>query len=107
LLSRTLLDCFQHVARLRYLRPVDFWFCFCDLLPGCSAGFARAAAAQAHAHTFGFIEFERTRVRFLLRDADFFQHIKNLLALYFKLTCQIVYTNFTHPPLLLSLLLRT
>jgi hypothetical protein len=107
LFSRTLLDCLQHVARFRYLRPVDFRLCVCDLLPGRSAGFARSAAAQAHAHTLGFVEFERTRVRFLLRDADFFQHIKNLLALYLKLTCQIVYTNFTHPPLLLSLLLRT
>ena len=55
------------------------------------------AAAKMFPHQFRFVLFKRTGVRFLLRDAHRGQHVKNLFALDFQLTGQIVDSNLTHP----------
>jgi hypothetical protein len=54
------------------------------------------------ANFIGFMVFERTGMRFLLGDADFFQDIENRLALDFQLSGQVVNSNLTHPPLVSS-----
>jgi hypothetical protein len=56
-----------------------------------------AAAAEMFPHQFRFVLFQRTGVRFLLRDAHRGQHVKNFLALDFQLTGQIIDSNLTHP----------
>ncbi len=55
------------------------------------------AAAKMLAHQVGFVVFQRTGVRFLLRDAHRGQRVKNFLALDFQLTGQIIDSNLTHP----------
>jgi hypothetical protein len=63
-------------------------------------------AAEMLAHQIRFVVFQGTRVRFLLRHAHRGQHVKNLSALDFQLTGQIVDSNLTHPlsfPLLAAL----
>jgi hypothetical protein len=54
-------------------------------------------AAEMLSHQIRFMLFQRTGVRFLLRDAHRGQHVKNFLALDFQLTGQIVDSNLTHP----------
>src|SRR5450755_2279774 len=49
------------------------------------------------AHQIRFVVFQRTGVRFLLRDTHRGQRVKNFLALDFQLTGQIVDSNLTHP----------
>jgi hypothetical protein len=64
-------------------------------------------AAEMLPHQVRFVIFQRTGVRFLLRDAHRGQHVKNFLALDFQLTGQIVDSNLTHPlsfPLLVPLI---
>lgn len=51
------------------------------------------------AYFLRFVVFERTGMCLLLGDADFGQRIENRFALYFQLSCQIVNSNLTHPPL--------
>jgi hypothetical protein len=66
------------------------------------------AAAEMLSHQIRFVVFQRTGVRFLLRDTHRGQHVKNFLALDFQLTGQIVDSNLTHPlsfPLLVPLML--
>jgi len=47
----------------------------------------------------GLVVFERAGMSLLLGDADFGQHIENGFAFDFELSCQIVNSNLTHPPL--------
>jgi hypothetical protein len=54
---------------------------------------------EVGAYTLGFIWLERTGVGLFLGDADLDQGIENSPALDFKLTRQIVNTNFAHPSL--------
>src|SRR5450755_3029953 len=71
---------------------------------GCRIG----APAEMLAHQIRFVVFQRTGVRFLLRDTHRGQRVKNFLALDFQLTGQIVDSNLTHPlsfPLLVPLML--
>ena len=65
------------------------------------------AAAEMLSHQFRFVIFQRTGVRFLLRNTHRGQHVKNFLALDFQLTGQIIDSNLTHPlsfPLLVPLI---
>lgn len=58
-------------------------------------------------HQFRFVVFQRTGVRFLLRNTYRGQRVKNLFALDFQLTGQIIDSNLTHPlsfPLLVLLI---
>ena len=48
------------------------------------------------AHQIRFVFFQRTRVRLLLGNAHRGQHVKNLFALDFQLTGQIIDSNL-HP----------
>ncbi len=60
-------------------------------------------------HQVGFVIFQGTGVRFLLRDAYRGQDVKNFPALDFQLTGQIIDSNLTHPfsfPLLVPLISR-
>jgi hypothetical protein len=54
-------------------------------------------AAKMFPHQVRFVIFQRTGVRFLLRDAHRGQRVKNFLTLDFQLTGQIVDSNLTHP----------
>jgi hypothetical protein len=58
-----------------------------------------ARALQSGADFLRFIVLKRTGMRFLLGDPDFGQHVENRFALDFQLSCQIVNSNLTHPPL--------
>jgi hypothetical protein len=60
---------------------------------------AIARALQNRADFVRFMVFKRTGVRFLLGDPDFGQHVENRFAFDFQLSCQIVNSNLTHPPL--------
>jgi len=65
-------------------------------------------ATDIFPHQLCFVVFQRTGVRFLLRDTHRDQNVKNFLALDFQLTGQIVDSNLTHPlslPLLVPTLL--
>jgi hypothetical protein len=92
----------QHISRPRNMREVDLGL---DLVFAASGtrGLRRTrrrvgSAAEILPHQFRFVFFQRTGVRFLLRDAHRGQHVKNFLALDFQLTGQIVDSNLTHPP---------
>jgi hypothetical protein len=98
----------QHIARPRNIRQIDLGLD--PIVAGNSTrGLPRTrrclgAAAEMFPHQFRFVIFQRTGVRFLLRDTHRGQHVKNFLALDFQLTGQIVDSNLTHPlsfPLLL------
>src|ERR1035438_1845574 len=51
------------------------------------------------ANLIGLVVFQRTGVGLAAGQADFRQYVKNLTALYFHLSREIVDTNLTHPPL--------
>jgi hypothetical protein len=54
-------------------------------------------AAKMTPHLFRFVLFKGARVRLLLGDADFEQHIENRFAFDFQLPCQVVNSSLTHP----------
>src|ERR1019366_3905516 len=92
----------QHVARPRNMREIDLGF---DFVFGVSGGGARrpcrtraglGAGAKMLADEFSFVFLQRTRVRLLLGDTHRGQHVKNLLALDFQFTGQIIDSNL-HP----------
>ena len=101
----------QHVSRPRNIRQVDL-----GLDPLVAGNSARSlpctrrrlgAAAEMFPHQFRFVIFQRTGVRFLLRNTYRGQRVKNLFALDFQLTGQIIDSNLTHPlsfPLLVLLI---
>jgi len=64
---------------------------------------ARAAgstgALKMPAYLLGLVVFNRTGVGLALTQAEFSQHVKNLLALDFHLAREIVDSNLAHPPL--------
>lgn len=75
---------FRHIARLVYLRPVDFRFGF-GFVPG--GGRRNAAASEdMRANALGFMLFNRAGVRLLLGHADCGQSIENFFALDLQFT---------------------
>lgn len=63
---------------------------------------AIARRAKMGAHLLSFVIFERTGMRLLLRNADFFQHIEDRLTFDFQFSGQVVDSNLTHPPFVSS-----
>jgi len=59
-----------------------------------------STGTEVCADFIGFVVFQRTGMRLLLSDACFQQHVQNRFAFDFQFSCQIVDSNFTHPPLL-------
>jgi hypothetical protein len=57
------------------------------------------APAEMRADLFGLVFLQRTGVGLALGQTEFRQNIKNLPTLDFHLTCKIVNSNLTHPPL--------
>jgi len=60
-----------------------------DLRPGsrvgpCAARSTRPEPLEVSPHTFGFVEFKRTRMRLLLCNADVVENIQNYPALNFQ-----------------------
>ncbi len=91
----------QHISRPRNMREVDLGLDLVFAASGtCSFRRTRrlGSAAEMFPHQFRFVIFQRTGVRFLLRNTHRGQHVKNFLALDFQLTGQIVDSNLTHPP---------
>jgi hypothetical protein len=92
----------QDVSRSRNVREVDFGLDPFVAVSGTRSlrrtGRPLGAAAEMFPHQLRFMLFQRTGVRFLLRDAHRGQHVKNFFALDFQLTGQIVDSNLTHPP---------
>jgi len=88
----------KHVPRLGDVREIDL--CLDLLLAGAgttvSSRCCTALPREVLAHTFGFIEFNRTRVRLLFRYSDFGKNVENCPALDFQFPGQIVDSNFTH-----------
>jgi len=109
--SLLLCDGAQHVSRPRNIRQVNFGL-DSFVAVGGTRSFRRTrrslgAAAEMLSHQFRFVIFQRTGVRFLLRNTHRGQHVKNFLALDFQLTGQIIDSNLTHPlsfPLLVPLI---
>ncbi len=90
----------HHIARLGDTRQVDLRL----RLRGCSLfrpgrGAFHASAVEERAYPLRLIVFQRTGMGLLLAHADLRQRVKNLFALDFQFACQIVDSNFTHPPL--------
>ncbi len=92
----------QYVARTGNMREIDLGF---NLVFGAGSRGARrprlrgstlGTGAKMLADEFGFVVFQRTRVRLFLGHAHRGQHVKNLFALDFQLTGQIIDSNL-HP----------
>jgi hypothetical protein len=81
-----LLNCLEHVAWLRYARPVDLLLRLAALCLR-RAGSVLAAALKVLAYPFCFIFFERAGVGLLLGHADVGQGVKDRPALHFQLAC--------------------
>jgi hypothetical protein len=54
---------------------------------------------ELHAHLFGFIFLKRAGMRLACAEVELCQYVKNLAALDFHLSREIVDSNLTHPPL--------
>ena len=100
--SLLLSDGAQHVSGTRNMREVDLglevFFAMdraCGRLGGTGRGIG--TATEMLPYQIRFVVFQRTGVRFFLRDAHRGQHVKNFPALDFQLTGQIVDSNLTHP----------
>ena len=91
----------QGVTRLRCLRQVNLGN-RSRLTAAAAVRRQPSAAVDVAANLLRLIFLDRAGVR-LARNADRLQSIQNRSALYFKLSCQIVDSNFTHPPLFASL----
>jgi hypothetical protein len=91
----------QHVARTRNVRQVDLGLEFIFAVNGrpgwsCGSRTSFSVGTETLAHQFGFVLFQRTGMRLLLRNADLGQDVKNGLALDLQLTGQIIDSNL-HP----------
>ena len=95
-------DQLQHIAGLGDVREVNLGLDFVSFAAGARLGGRGLgfSGTEVSPHLFGFVFFDRTGVRLLLRDTDFDQDIKNRLALDFQFPGQIVDSNLTHPPFL-------
>jgi len=109
--SLLLRDGAQHISRPGNMREVDLGLDFVFAASGtrslCRTRRRFGAATEMFPHQIRLVVFQRTGVRFLLRDAHRGQHVKNFLALDFQLTGQIIDSNLTHPlsfPLLVPLI---
>jgi hypothetical protein len=102
----------QHVSRPRDMREVDLGLDAVVVRGTRRSRRTRSRVGTAQEmlpHQFRFEIFQRTGVRFFLRDTHRGQSVKNFLALDFQLTGQIVDSNLTHPlsfPLLVPLIAR-
>ena len=92
----------QNIARAGDMREIDLGFYFVRSMSGgcarrpCGSRSSIGAGAKMLANEFGFVFFQRTRVRLLLGNTHRGQHVKNLFALDFQLTGQIIDSNL-HP----------
>ena len=94
-------DGLHHVAGLGDVGEID-------LGRNCLRGARRRTAAVARCprstlklrtNFVGLVIFDRTGVGLALAQSEFRQHVKNLTALDFHLSREIVDSNLTHPPL--------
>jgi hypothetical protein len=58
-----------------------------------------AAMLEVRADLVSLVILDRTGVGLPLSQAEFTEYVKNLTALDFHLTCEIVNSNLAHPPL--------
>jgi hypothetical protein len=91
----------QHVAWLGDMREVDFWGYRLGRTRRCSASVAGCTRAtlKLRANLIRLVRLQRTGVRLAGAKAEFRQYVKNLPALDFHLSREIVDPNLTHPPL--------
>jgi hypothetical protein len=80
------LNSLEHVAWLRYPRPVDLLLWLIAFWSGC-AGAVSAATLKVLAYALGFILFERAGVGLLLGHANGRQGVQDRPALYFQFAC--------------------
>ena len=92
------------IARLGDVGEIDFGL-------DCRLGRARSAitgsarptlSSKMLAHTLSFVNLDGARVCLLFRHSDFGKDIEDRPALDFQFPCQIVNSNFAHPPCVLS-----
>jgi len=90
----------HHIAGLGDARQINLglWLRGCGG-SGAGRGAFCASASEKHAHPLRLVVFQRAGVGLFLGYADLRQRVKNLAALDFQFACQIVDSNFTHPPL--------
>jgi glycerol-3-phosphate O-acyltransferase len=93
-------DRLHYIARLGDVREVNLR---CNALLAARRRAAcrgrTIAALKLRAHLLRFVALERARVGFAGAQAKLCQHVKNLPALDFHLSREIVDSNLTHPPL--------
>jgi len=77
-----LLDCFEHVSWLGDTRQVNLRLR--SRIAALTAECATPDSLKVGSHTLGFVEFQRTRMRFLLGNADVVENIQNCPALNFQ-----------------------
>ncbi len=90
----------HHIARLGDTRQVDLRLRLCGRsLSRSGRGAFHASAVEERAYPLRLIVFQRAGMGLLLAHTDLRQRVENLFALDFQFACQIVDSNFTHPPL--------
>jgi len=91
----------HHVANLGDVRQINLWLNSLRSLRrrGSAVGCPMQPLLKMRADLVGFVLVNRTGVGLALGQSEFRQYIKNLTALDFHLSREIVDSNLTHPPL--------
>ncbi len=97
-------DQLQDIPRFGDVGKINLGLDFVALTPGTRRpgrrGLCLSSSAEVSPHFFCFVFFDRTGMRLLLGDADYYQDIENRSTFNFQLPGQIVDSNLTHPPFL-------
>ena len=103
-------DRFQHISRLGDMGKINLGLYsvrFSSSRTGrLCGGVTLASSMEMGADLLGLMFLERAGVRFLFRNANFFQNIEDRLTFDFQFSGQVVNSNLTHPPLVSSALSR-
>ena len=93
-------DGLHHVAGLGNVGEIDLGRNGLGSTRRAGAGMAPLATVlKVRANFVSLMVFDRTRVSLALTQTEFPEHVKNLTALDFHLTREIVNSNLAHPPL--------
>jgi len=93
-------DGFHHIAGLVNVGEIDFGLnALGRTRRGAAATGRSAALVELRANSVGFVHLNGTGVGLALAQAELHQYVKNLTALDFQLSREIVDSNLAHPPL--------
>ena len=92
-------DRLEHVARFGDVGEIDFGGYGLRTTRGRRVTRCAGAIVELPPYLFSLVLFERAGVGLACADAELCQYLKNLAALDFQLSREIVDSNLTHPPL--------